>query len=118
MGDIEDKIFLKEINKRFNSNNPMINQAIDDCNTQSINKYNVKLEDGISLSLIKYSSTVRIKKFFHVPNFEIYSIKEVPMNSKFFISNFKEKLSYWVNKIGKSDKFVKVYNEYVNCPEG
>lgn len=35
----------------------------------------IKLEDGISINIIKSHGDQRIKKFFHVPDFEIYVIK-------------------------------------------
>jgi hypothetical protein len=42
----------------------------------TINLYNnIKLEDGITLNLIQNTSNTKTKLFFHVPNFEIYSIK-------------------------------------------
>jgi hypothetical protein len=35
----------------------------------------IKLEDGISINIIKSHGEKRIKKFLHIPNFEIYVIK-------------------------------------------
>ncbi len=61
---------------------------------------------------------MKIKKFFHVPNFEIYIIKEIPFNTKFYFSHFKEKLNTWNKKLASSNKFLKIYNEYLNNPEG
>jgi hypothetical protein len=121
MGDIENNQILNEINKKFNTNNVVTksNRTPESGISLTSNRsVNIRLEDGITLSIIKSNSESRVKKFFHLPNFEIYSIKEIPMSSKFFISNFREKLSYWLNKVGGSNKFIKIYNEYVNSPEG
>ena len=42
------------------------------------NKMNkIKLEDGISINIIKSHGDQRIKKFFHIPDFEIYVIKVI-----------------------------------------
>jgi len=35
----------------------------------------IKLEDGISLNIVKSHGEKRIKKFLHIPDFEIYIIK-------------------------------------------
>jgi hypothetical protein len=40
------------------------------------------------------------------------------MNSKNFYSEFSEKLNVWKKMLGKSNNFVKIYNEYINNPEG
>jgi hypothetical protein len=40
------------------------------------------------------------------------------MESKQFVNSFKENISNWKSKMGTSNKFVKVYNEYINIPEG
>lgn len=121
----ENENHLSEINKKFNSNNVIINMNKNNNHNNRISKdleslytNNIKLEDGISLSIIKNNTNYRVKKFFSVPNFEIYFIKEIPMSSKFFVANFKEKLNYWNRVIGDSTKYLKIYNEYVNNPEG
>ena len=31
---------------------------------------------------------------------------------------FKEKILNWKNKVGNNNKFVKIYSEYINNPEG
>lgn len=111
-----------EVNKKFNSNNVIMNVMSPGKKSNELSTSNscgnIKLEDGISLSLINNNGNKRIKKFFHLPNFEIYSIREIPVCSKFFISNIRDKLTYWCSKVGESNRFVKVLNEYVNCPEG
>jgi hypothetical protein len=40
------------------------------------------------------------------------------MSSKDFITNFKEKILNWNSKLNSSNKFVKIYNDFVNNPEG
>jgi hypothetical protein len=77
----------------------------------------IRLEDGITLNTMNRNK-MKIKKFFHVPNFEIYIIKEIPFNTKFYFSHFKEKLAIWNKKLANSNKFLKIYNEYLNNPEG
>lgn len=129
MDEQENTHILNQINKKFNSNNVILNLN-KNSNKRSIieesltlddivsKQFNIRLEDGISLSLIKNNSYKRIKKLFHVPNFEIYFVKEMPLTGKFFISDFKEKLNYWNSNIGSSSRFIKIFNEYVNNPEG
>jgi hypothetical protein len=78
----------------------------------------IKIENGISINFVNTSDKDRTKIFFHVPDFEIYTIKEILMTSNNFIFNFKEKLSNWKSNIGETNRFVKIYGEYVNNPEG
>lgn len=40
------------------------------------------------------------------------------MSSKDFITHFREKIINWNNKLYSSNKFVKIYNDFVNNPEG
>lgn len=44
-------------------------------NTSTPLPANIRLEDGISTNLIKCSKDIKVKNFFHVPSFEIYTIK-------------------------------------------
>lgn len=44
-------------------------------NTERPRKVRIKLEDGISLNIVKSHGEKRIKKFLHIPDFEIYIIK-------------------------------------------
>ena len=74
----EGKNVLTEFN--YNSNDILSNNGNN--NTNSLNKEKnkstkIKLEDGISISIIKSHGEKRIKKFFHVPDFEIYVIKVI-----------------------------------------
>lgn len=78
----------------------------------------IKLENGITIGIINTPDKKRIKIFFHVPDFEIYSIREIPMTSNNMIFNFKEKMSNWNDTIGESNRFIKIYGDYVNNPEG
>jgi len=78
----------------------------------------IKLENGISINVVNTSDRERTKIFFHVPDFKIYTIKEILMTSNNFIFNFKEKLSNWKTNIGESNRFLKIYGDYVNNPEG
>ncbi len=132
MDEQENTQILNQINKKFNSNNLILNinknshiksslvseLLMGDLIHTQTQANPIRLEDGISLSIIKNSQNKRIKKYFHVPNFEIYFIKELPLTGKFFMSEFKEKMSYWNNIIGGSNKFIKIFSEYVNNPEG
>jgi len=43
--------------------------------SESVFNDKIKLEDGISINVIKSHGEKRIKKFLHVPDFEIYVIK-------------------------------------------
>jgi len=84
----ERKVFNTEDNN--NNNNNEINPAdfitnnkgerkIDLNFNNNFNNFNnenkIKLEDGISINIIKSHGDQRIKKFFHIPDFEIYVIK-------------------------------------------
>ncbi len=124
---------LKNINKKFISNNVILNvnpstkevsypsfilYDYDSPQLEDLILNSVRLEDGISLSIIKNTSEKKGKKFFHVPDFEIYFIKEIAISDKIFIHDYKEKISHWNRKVDNSDKFIKIYNEYVNNPEG
>jgi len=40
------------------------------------------------------------------------------MSSRKLITFFKENLLQWKRKMGNSNKFVKIYDEYLNQPEG
>ena len=54
------------------------------------NKMNkIKLEDGISINIIKSHGDKRIKKFFHIPDFEIYVIKVINYLLNFIGNSFK-----------------------------
>lgn len=65
--------------KRNNFLNEFINEEKDFSiiNTKKSNKSNekIKLEDGISICIIKSHGEKRIKKFLHLPDFEIFVIK-------------------------------------------
>lgn len=37
--------------------------------------HKIRLEDGISINILKTHGEKKIKKFFHIPNFEIYLVK-------------------------------------------
>ena len=86
----ERKVFNTEDNNNNNNNNNEINPAdfitnnkgerkIDLNFNNNFNNFNnenkIKLEDGISINIIKSHGDQRIKKFFHIPDFEIYVIK-------------------------------------------
>jgi len=43
----------------------------------------IKLEDGISINIIKSHGEKRIKKFLHIPDFEIYIIKVILFNKNY-----------------------------------
>ncbi len=59
--------FITELNKDFNwKSDPKTAAATSNC---------IKLEDGISINIIKSHGEKRIKKFLHIPDFEIYVIK-------------------------------------------
>jgi hypothetical protein len=78
----------------------------------------IKLENGISIGIINTNNKERIKLFFHVPDFELYAIREIPITSNNLFFNFKETLTTWNNKMGDTNRFVKIYGDYVNNPEG
>ena len=40
------------------------------------------------------------------------------MSSKQFVNNFRENITNWKSKIGSTNRFVKINNEYINNPEG
>ena len=44
-------------------------------NAEKSRKVKIKLEDGISINIVKSHGEKRIKKFLHIPDFEIYIIK-------------------------------------------
>jgi len=44
-------------------------------NAERPKKFKIKLEDGISVIIVKSHGEKRIKKFLHIPDFEIYIIK-------------------------------------------
>ena len=46
-------------------------------NAERPRKVKIKLEDGISLNIVKSHGEKRIKKFLHIPDFEIYIIKVI-----------------------------------------
>lgn len=86
----ERKVFNTEVNERENNfNNFEVNPADFITNKGKINvnmnnymenkidknKSLIKLEDGISINIIKSHGDQRVKKFFHIPDFEIYVIK-------------------------------------------
>ena len=78
----------------------------------------IKLENGIIFGIIKTDNKEILKLFFHIPDFEIYTIKEIPFNSNEFITDFKEKFSSWNSKVGESSRFVKIYGDHLNISEG
>lgn len=45
--------------------------------------HKIRLEDGISINILKTHGEKKIKKFFHIPNFEIYLVK---VSQKFLYS--------------------------------
>jgi hypothetical protein len=131
---MEEESPYKNINKKFNSNNLIFNidpntrhVPLPNCNKlydydspqlEDLIITSVRMEEGISLSVIKNTSNKKVKKFFHVPDFEIYFIKEIAISDKFFISDYRQKISHWNRTLDNSEKFIKIYNEYVNNPEG
>jgi hypothetical protein len=62
--------FFPKIKNSFESKDKLVNIETGLSNFKNM----IKLEDGITLSSIN-KNQIRIKKFFHIPNFEIYIIK-------------------------------------------
>jgi hypothetical protein len=104
----------KLISNNSSSNVPYL--VLNNCNSPMLSP--LRLEEGISLSIMKNTTNSRIKKFFYLPTFDIYFIKEIAMQQKHFVSSFKEKVSDWNKKLGSSNRFIKLINEFVNNPEG
>lgn len=71
--------FIGDSNEKIEKNKPKHDNNIND---------NIRLEDGISINIIKSHGEKRIKKFLHVPDFNIYVIKV------FIIYNFKSLYKY------------------------
>jgi hypothetical protein len=78
----------------------------------------VSLGNGVSIGIMNSRLQEKNKTFFHIPDFEIYTIKEILMRYNSSITNFKEKINNWNSRLGKSNRFVKVFGEYINNPEG
>lgn len=56
----------------------------------------IKLEDGISINIIKSHGEKRIKKFLHIPDFEIYIIKVCLYEEIYFsIINIGNSINKW-----------------------
>lgn len=132
--EMEEETPYNYINKKFNSNNMILNvdpnyKKASYPNFTNLYDYDspqlddlilpcIRMEEGISLRLIRNTNDKKGKKFLHVPDFQIYFIKEILIKDRYFISDYKEKIKHWNKTIEGSDKFVKIYNEYVNNPEG
>lgn len=99
---------------KYNSNNSnhIFLTTDGDCSTTDF-----KLEDCITMNVIKHSFG-KIKKMLYVNQFDIVVVKEIPLSSKSYNANIKEKLSEIKNKLNNSQKLVKVYKEFLNTPEG
>ena len=113
--EVDEETKLKNFSKPRSGSNSVVN----------IMSSNVKIEDVISLS---YIPNTKLKKVLHVPNFDIFLItvsfdiielfQELPMSNRKSITTFKESLIHWRRKMGNSNRFIKIYNEYLNQPEG
>lgn len=62
-----------KLNINMNTENEHDNFYVN--NHYTLNNNKIKLEDGISINIIKSHGDQRIKKFFHILDFEIYVIK-------------------------------------------
>lgn len=51
------------------------NKKSNSSNTTSNFVNNIRMEDGISINILKNIGNLKIKKFFHIPSFDIYIIK-------------------------------------------
>jgi hypothetical protein len=103
------------LQSRYNSNNSNHNYNLpleSDCPYTDF-----KLEDCITMNILK-SSFSKIKKMLYLNTFEIFVVKETPLNSKSYNVGLKEKIFEIKQKLGNSQKLVKIYKDFVNNPEG
>jgi hypothetical protein len=103
-------------NFNTNSNN---NNKINNINNKLLLNSKIKLEEMITLNLIKGSgNSGAVKKMLHVPTLKTYIIKEEPIVNKEVRKNLMEWISFWQNKLYDSESHVKIYGSFWNQPEG
>ena len=93
-----------------------------DVQMNAISPTDIKLQQMVSLSLIKSSSlSGPIKKMLHVPTFSIYCVKEIPISSRESNSQLKKWIIEWETALQKTDgekHLVTIHGAHWNSPEG
>ncbi len=63
----------------------------------------IKLEEMITLGVMKGNHTGSVKKMLHAPTLKMFAVKEEPISNKEVRKNLKEWITYWQNKFSDSD---------------
>lgn len=94
----------------------------DNVQINSIEPSNIKLQDMVSLALIKSNGiSGPIKKMLHVPTFTIYCVKEIPISSRDARSQLKKWIMEWEKALAtnKGTHFLTgIHGTHWNTPEG
>lgn len=86
--------------------------------TKGLLNSRLKLEEMITLGVLKGSKNSVVKKMLHAPTLKVYAVKEEPINNKEVRKNIKEWITYWQNQFNEQESYVKVYGTFWNQPEG
>ena len=85
---------------------------------QAVPEGNLKLDEMITLGLLKRSSlTGPIKKMLHAPTQKLFAVKEVPLSSR----EVRHLLKQWLNRwegLSKHEHFVEIFDTKWLTPEG
>lgn len=98
------------------------NKNSSEVQLNAISQTDIKLQQMVSLALIKSSSlSGPIKKMLHVPSFSIYWVKEIPISSREANSQLKKWIIEWEAALQKSEgqhHLVTIHGTHWNSPEG
>lgn len=93
-----------------------------DIQINAISPTDIKLQQMVSLALIKSSSVSGpIKKMLHVPTFAIYCVKEIPISSRDARTQLKKWIIEWESALVKTEgqqHLVAIHGTHWNSPEG
>lgn len=90
-----------------------------DADRRTIYVKEATLDKMISLAIVN-SSSGPIKKMMHVPSYNIYSVKEIPVKNREVRNKLKKLISDWENLLNRklNPHLVGIIDTHWNTPEG
>ena len=110
---------FRKVIKKLSNFPQIIEKSPSIVHTELLFQSSIKLEEMITLSIIKSSCTSgTVRKSLHAPTFKLYATKEIPVNTLGTRKKLLETLKSW-QKIQKQARYlVEVSSSFWNTPEG
>jgi len=91
----------KDISQASEFSHLLMNQNKQQEPSKGLLNSRLKLEEMITLGVLKSSNNSVVKKMLHAPTLKVYAVKEEPINNKEVRKNIKEWVTYWQNQFNE-----------------